>query len=65
MIGSSNKMAEHYTRNTLTATAWCTKCGRNTEHRIDNGRKGPCLEHVTPVRLKVAEAPKPQKGLFE
>lgn len=38
-------MSEHFTRNTLEATAWCRKCQRTTLHRIDDGRTGPCLEH--------------------
>ena len=38
-------MSEHYTRNTLECTAWCRVCQRNTQHRVDQGRKGPCLEH--------------------
>jgi hypothetical protein len=42
-------MAEHYTRNTLTATAWCAKCHRNTEHRVDDGRRGPCLDPDHPA----------------
>jgi hypothetical protein len=42
-------MTEHYTRNTLTATAWCLKCKRSTEHRVDGGRLGPCLDPGHPV----------------
>jgi hypothetical protein len=38
-------MSEHYTRNTLEVTAWCKPCSRNTQHRVDAGRLGPCLEH--------------------
>jgi hypothetical protein len=51
-------MAEHYTRNTLTATAWCNKCGRHTEHRIDDGRRGPCLDPNHPAPLVKAKIPK-------
>lgn len=40
---------EHYTKNTLEATAHCKKCGKPTQHRVDGGRLGPCLEqHDTP-----------------
>ena len=42
-------MPEHFTRNTLTATAWCAKCARSTEHRIDDGRVGPCLDPNHPA----------------
>lgn len=38
-------MSEHYTRNTLQCTLWCNVCNRLTQHRVDGGRKGPCLEH--------------------
>ena len=37
-------MSEHYTKNTLEATAWCAKCQKQTQHRVDGGRLGPCLE---------------------
>lgn len=46
-------MSEHYTRNTTEATAWCNKCNRMTQHRVDSGRRGPCLEHQTPVKAKI------------
>lgn len=37
-------MPEHYTKNTLECTAWCSTCQRMTQHRVDGGRRGPCLE---------------------
>lgn len=61
-------MPEHYTRNTESATAWCNKCNRMTTHRVDDGRKGPCLEHETPVRAKLPKfepIEEKQKDLFE
>ena len=36
-------MAEHYTRNTVRADAWCAPCGKITPHRIDGVKRGPCL----------------------
>lgn len=39
-------MPHHYTKNTLECTVWCKPCGRPTQHRVDGGRQGPCLEHV-------------------
>jgi hypothetical protein len=42
-------MSEHFPKSTLTATAWCLKCHRATEHRIDDGRKGPCLDPNHPA----------------
>lgn len=37
-------MTEHFTRNTVSSAFWCSKCGKMTQHRIDDKRKGPCLE---------------------
>jgi len=51
-------MSEHYTRNTATATDWCAKCGRNTEHRVDAGRKGPCIDPGHPAPVPRAQIPK-------
>ncbi len=36
-------MPEHWTRNTLEVTAYCNKCEAMTQHRVDGGRRGPCL----------------------
>lgn len=37
-------MPEHYTKGTLETTAYCGRCGKFTQHRVDAGRRGPCLE---------------------
>lgn len=39
-------MAQHFTKNTVSAAFFCGKCGKVTQHRIDDGRKGPCLECI-------------------
>lgn len=39
-------MSEHYTRNTVSVSAWCPKCRRQTMHRVDEGRRGPCLDCI-------------------
>jgi hypothetical protein len=57
-------MPEHYTRNTTSVWLWCDKCRRLTEHRVDDGRRGPCLEHSVQVKEKVAPADDKQKDLF-
>jgi hypothetical protein len=49
-------MPEHYTRNTLECTAWCAKCQKMTQYRVDGGRRGPCLEHEAPKLSKAQEA---------
>jgi hypothetical protein len=34
----------HYTKNTLAVTAPCPQCKRDTLHRVDGGRRGPCID---------------------
>jgi hypothetical protein len=48
-------MAEHYTKNTVSVTVWCSKCRKFTEHRVDAGQRGPCV----PCMAKPIEAAKP------
>lgn len=36
-------MTQHFTRSTVSSAFYCPKCGKSTQHRIDDGRKGPCL----------------------
>jgi ribosomal protein L44E len=43
---------EHYTKNTLECTAYCNRCGGDTQHRVDDGRRGPCLECIRKLELK-------------
>jgi ribosomal protein L44E len=59
-------MTQHFTRNTVSVAFYCSKCERKTQHRIDDGRKGPCLECIAKLEAfhRKAEAEK-QKGLFE
>ena len=60
-------MTEHFTRLTVSAAFWCGKCQKQTQHRIDEGRKGPCLDCI--ARLDAQHdapkaAPAAQKELF-
>jgi len=66
-------MTEHFPKSTLTATAWCQRCRRSTEHRIDDGRVGPCLDEKHPApplpranipKLDLPKVPE-QKDLFK
>lgn len=45
-------MSQHHTKNTLEVTAFCPKCKQQTQHRVDGGRKGPCIDpdHGNPLR---------------
>lgn len=60
-------MAEHYTKNTVTASVWCNRCGRMTTHRVDEGRRGPCMECMHQRELEIVKKPPPPKqdGLFK
>ena len=61
-------MGQHYTRGTVSASGWCPKCRKQTQHRIDDRRMGPCLECIDRLAdqapAAVAEAA-PQPGLFD
>lgn len=52
-------MSEHYTRATVSAAAWCPKCQKQTQHRVDDKRKGPCLECIARIEREIAARPKP------
>lgn len=62
-------MTQHFTRNTVSAAFWCGICCRQTQHRIDDRRKGPCLEciarrerqHEEQEQLKAAPVPAQQE----
>lgn len=61
-------MTQHFTKLTVSAAFWCGKCEKQTQHRIDGGRKGPCLDCI--ARLDALHAAKPnslppQISLFE
>lgn len=61
-------MSEHYTRNTVSVEAWCPKCSKRTQHRVDDCRKGPCLECIARLTKAIAERvksePPKQEKLF-
>jgi hypothetical protein len=62
-------MGQHYTRNTVSAAEWCTKCQKQTQHRIDDRRKGPCMECMAKLETKHdavnPEKPAEQTNLFD
>lgn len=60
-------MTQHFTKNTVSAEFYCSKCGKFTQHRIDNGRKGPCLnciERLNQERQADRKAVETQEELF-
>lgn len=48
-------MSEHYTRNTVSAEAWCAKCQKRTQHRVHDRRIGPCLVCIERLEREHAE----------
>lgn len=62
-------MSEHYTSNTVSATGWCPRCQKNTQHRVDGHKLGPCLECIARAEKlhaskKPAKAAPTQSSLF-
>jgi len=49
-------MPEHYPRSTVSAEAWCAKCKKRTQHRIDDARIGPCLECIAALESRHTES---------
>ena len=49
-------MAEHYTRNTISAEAWCKKCQKFTQHQV-NVRIGACLDCIARLEKQHSERP--------
>jgi ribosomal protein L44E len=48
-------MTQHFSSNTVSASHYCKKCGKFTQHRIDDHRKGPCLECIKRLEAQHAE----------
>ena len=48
-------MTQHYTAATVSAAHYCKKCGKPTQHRIDDHRKGPCLECLARLEKQHAD----------
>jgi ribosomal protein L44E len=48
-------MTQHFTRSTISADFYCSKCRKFTQHRIDSGRKGPCLNCIERSNVEHAQ----------
>jgi hypothetical protein len=48
-------MTQHFSANTVSASFYCKKCGKTTQHRIDDHRKGPCLECIDKLEKQHAD----------
>lgn len=56
-------MAKHYTRNTISAAAWCNKCQRETQHKVSDRRMQHCLECEARNEAKRAATPAPAPAI--
>ena len=52
-------MPEHYPKSTVEVSVWCDPCRKVTMHRVDHGRRGPCLECMKKRELEAAARPAP------
>ena len=62
-------MGQHYTLNTIETSEWCSKCHKNTPHRVAGRRLGcciPCWDKSKAESDAEKAKPKPpeQKSLF-
>ena len=59
-------MPEHYPKDTVQVQVWCNVCHKETMHRVDAGRRGPCLACLRKRELEAEERkpvpPGPQQG---
>ena len=49
----------HFQKNVVEASFWCNSCGKSTPHRIDDGRRGPCLSSVHGRQAKLLDPTPP------
>lgn len=59
---------KHHTRNTVSVSKWCNRCTAYTDHRVDEGREGPCLkciERSDRERRRATKASAPKQEAFK
>jgi len=52
-------MTEHYSKQTVSVSAFCKKCQKHTEHRVDTGRLSACTR--CEERLQIEHAYREQE----
>lgn len=61
-------MTQHFSKNTVSASFYCNKCRKFTQHKISDGRKSHCLECAVKLDQLCAERKREpqavQEGLF-
>jgi len=45
-------VSKHFTRNTVSASAWCAQCKKQTQHRVDGVKLGPCLDCIQKLEVQ-------------
>lgn len=59
---------KHFTRNTVSASHWCGKCLKHTQHEVHGVKLGACMECIAKLEVKHAEKkpdpPAKQENLF-
>ena len=58
----------HYQKNVVEASLFCNVCGKDTPHRIDDGRRGPCLNPThgrQPKLIDTTPPPAEQTSMFD
>lgn len=53
---------EHLPKSTIETTAYCNRCLKHTQHRVDGGRIGPCLDCLKKREVE-AEASRIKRGM--
>jgi hypothetical protein len=61
-------MGQHYTLDTVEVSAWCSKCGKFTPHRVAARRLQyciPCFDRLPASKVPAAEKVELQTALFD
>jgi hypothetical protein len=59
-------MTEHYTRNTVSASAFCKRCRAHTQHQVQGGLMGACMDcQARPLPPAPPAPAEPERGLFD
>ena len=57
-------MPEHFTKSTVEAKFWCSKCNGPTMHYVWSGRRGDCQACIQRLEATPKKAPQPQQGFL-
>lgn len=61
-------MTQHFLRSTVSVAQWCKKCKKETQHQVNDARKGAYLECIARLEKQHNEVkpadPEKQQELF-